>query len=55
MNASRRSFLTAAAAAPVAFAVPASNAAETTKWDRTVDFLIIGTGFAGYAAALEAH
>lgn len=55
MNASRRSFLTAAAAAPVAFAVPASNAAETTKWDRTVDFLIIWTGFAGYAAALEAH
>ncbi len=31
-------------------AVPAPQ-----KWDRTVDFLIIGTGFAGLAAALEAH
>lgn len=24
-------------------------------WDKTVDFLIVGTGFAGLAGALEAH
>lgn len=59
MNSSRRSILTAAAAVPVAFGATAIHAAQTNtspdKWDRTVDFLIIGTGFAGYAAALEAH
>ena len=60
MNATRRSLLTAAAAVvPAVFAsasVGAAQAAEkNVQWDRTVDFLIIGTGFAGFAAALEAH
>lgn len=60
MNATRRSLLTAAAAVvPAAFGSAAVRAAQTAEkpahWDRTVDFLIIGTGFAGFAAALEAH
>ena len=60
MNTTRRSLLTAAAAVvPAVFAsasVGAAQAAENNvQWDRTVDFLIIGTGFAGFAAALEAH
>ena len=28
---------------------------EITKWDREVDFLIVGYGLAGAAAAVEAH
>lgn len=31
------------------------NAASIEKWDKTVDLLIVGTGFAGLACALEAH
>lgn len=54
---SRRSLLGTAAAlglGPVASAAMAGVSAPQ-KWDRTVNFLIIGTGFAGLAAALEAH
>lgn len=52
----RRSILAAAAMLPAlastnAFAAEKSN----RKWTRTVDFLIVGTGFAGLGAALEAH
>ncbi len=52
----RRSILAAAAMLP-ALATTNSMAAEKTtrKWTRTVDFLVVGTGFAGLAAALEAH
>lgn len=58
---SRRHLLGAFAAAAPAALLPAaaSHAAPLTpapqKWDRTVDFLVVGTGFAGLAAALEAH
>ena len=52
----RRSILAAAAMLP-ALATTNSMAAEkhAQKWTRTVDFLVVGTGFAGLAAALEAH
>lgn len=54
---SRRSLLGAAGAFTIGAAATAANAAvpAPAKWNRTVDFLIIGTGFAGLAAALEAH
>ena len=60
-NQSRRSFLKTGAffgAASVASAVATPAFASTDvpqKWDETTGFLIIGTGFAGLAAALEAH
>ncbi len=59
-NQSRRQFLKTGAlfgAASVATAVaqPAVAAEMPQKWDETTSFLIIGTGFAGLAAALEAH
>lgn len=55
---SRRGFLGGAAAAGLAAAsAPAFAVCTKTpeKWDETVDFLVIGTGFAGLGAALEAH
>ena len=57
---SRRSFLGAVGAASVAsvatFAPVASAASRAPeKWDESVEFLVIGTGFAGLAAALEWH
>lgn len=56
---SRRSFLGSLAAAGAAGVVSAPVLAQTVKvpakWDKTVDFLIVGTGFAGLGAAIEAH
>lgn len=54
----RRNFLgsvTAAAAAGLAVPGIAMAAKAPANWDKTVDFLIIGTGFAGLGAAIEAH
>ncbi|MDD7441679.1 MAG: flavocytochrome c [Sutterellaceae bacterium] len=55
---SRRGFLGAAAASAAAF-VPGAAGALTEKaprkWDETVEYLIVGTGFAGLASAIEAH
>ena len=56
---SRRSFLGGATLGAAALAgSPIAAFASTkvpAKWDETTSFLIIGTGFAGLAAALEAH
>ena len=56
---SRRKLLGSAGALSVGLGglVTTVSAAETKqiKWDETTGFLIIGTGFAGLAAALEAH
>lgn len=59
-NQSRRAFLGrsalfSAVAAASAVATPAFSAEAPQKWDETTGLLIIGTGFAGLAAALEAH
>lgn len=54
----RRNFLgsvTAAAAAGLAVPGIAMAAKAPAKWDKTVDFLIIGTGFAGLGAAIQGH
>ena len=55
----RRSFLksTGSAAALLGLAAVSSAKAEEKDihWDQTVNYLIIGTGFAGLAAALESH
>ncbi|QIZ78046.1 flavocytochrome c [Ferrimonas lipolytica] len=57
----RRKFITglgiAGAAAATPFAMPAlasSVSAEGVKWDKTIDIAIIGSGFAGLAAGIEA-
>lgn len=54
---SRRHFLgsVAAAAGAATLTGVAQAAPAPAKWDRTVDFLIVGTGFAGLGAAIEAH
>ena len=56
---SRRSFLGGATLGAAALAGTSLSAFASTKvpakWDETTSFLIIGTGFAGLAAALEAH
>ena len=57
---SRRSFLKTgalfgAATAAAAVSAPAFSGEMPQKWDETTGLLIIGTGFAGCAAALEAH
>ena len=56
---SRRSFIGSLAAAGAAGVISAPAMAQTVKvpakWDKTVDFLIVGTGFAGLAAAIEGH
>ena len=52
---SRRNLLAGSAAAGVALAAPVLKAAPLPeKWDETVEVLIIGSGFAGLAAAIEA-
>lgn len=56
----RRTFLTAGSAAAAATLIPASVSAKCTdpmpdKWDETVDVLVIGSGFAGLACAIEAR
>lgn len=61
MEFSRRHFLGAGSALAAAGLMSAAGQASAqtakvpAKWDETVDFLIVGTGFAGLAAALEAH
>ena len=61
MEFSRRDFLGAGSALAAAGLMSAAGQASAqtakvpAKWDETVDFLIVGTGFAGLAAALEAH
>lgn len=56
---SRRSFLGAAAGTTALglgmFRSVSAAEAKDIKWDETKKFVIIGTGFAGLAAALEAH
>ena len=55
---SRRSFLgslAAAGAAGLTGVAHAQVAKVPAKWDKTVEFLIVGTGFAGLAAAIEGH
>lgn len=57
---SRRKLFGAAGAASLGLAgmVPVASATECgkpVKWNETKEFVIIGTGFAGLAAALEAH
>ena len=55
---SRRRLVEFFLAAGACGAVPFSFAASTdkpAKWDQTVDLLVVGTGFAGLACALEAH
>lgn len=55
---SRRGFLGSVAAltaGTVAAPALAHNVKVPAKWDKTVDFLIIGTGFAGLGAAIEGH
>lgn len=57
MNASRRQFLCASMlGAAGAACIPAACAAESApqKWDESVDVVVIGSGFAGLAAAYEA-
>ncbi len=57
MNASRRQFLCASMlGAAGAACIPAARAAESApqKWDESVDVVVIGSGFAGLAAAYEA-
>ena len=58
-NLSRRGFLGSLAAVGAAGVVSVPALAQTVKapakWDKTVDFLIVGTGFAGLGAAIEAH
>lgn len=55
-NVSRRHFLGASTIA-LASTLPFAAQAQDNKdihWDRCVDLLIVGSGFAGYAAAIEA-
>ena len=59
-NQSRRQFLShgamfGAAAAAATVAGPAISGEIPQKWDETTGLLIVGTGFAGLAAALEMH
>lgn len=52
---SRRSMLTGAVAAGAAsLASSVASAAPAMKWDETVDVIVVGSGFAGLAAAIEA-
>lgn len=53
----RRNFIKGLGIAGVAMATPAlanSSNSNNIKWDRTVDIAIIGSGFAGLAAGIEA-
>lgn len=59
---SRRQFLGGAAASAIGAGLSAASTSASAltpkapqKWDETVDFLVIGTGFAGLGGALEAH
>lgn len=50
----RRALLGSGAAAALFSSPLAAQAKATPSWDRTVDILIVGTGFAGLSAAIEA-
>ena len=50
---SRRSLIAGSIAGTAAIAAPAF-AKAAPKWDETVDVIVVGTGFAGLAAAIEA-
>ncbi len=50
---SRRSLIAGSIAGTAAIAAPAF-AKTAPKWDETVDVIVVGTGFAGLAAAIEA-
>ncbi len=55
---SRRRFLIGAAAGAAVMAgeaVAAKPAADTPKFDKVYDIIVVGSGFAGLAAALEAR
>jgi succinate dehydrogenase/fumarate reductase flavoprotein subunit len=55
-GASRRSFLTAGAAAAVAGSASSEAAAQgATRWDLTADVVIVGAGVAGLPAAITAR
>lgn len=58
-NLSRRTFFGAAAGTTALglgmFRTVSAAEAKDIKWDETKKFVIIGTGFAGLAAALEAY
>jgi flavocytochrome c len=54
----RRTFLASGIAAGAAAAAPAHASvcpSVPQKWDETLDVVVIGSGFAGLAAAIEAH
>ena len=56
-NTSRRSFIKASVVGAVAAAsgtLASSASAQTRNWDETVDIIVVGSGFAGLAAAIEA-
>lgn len=53
INLNRRTLLGSGAAALIASPL-AVQAKESKSWDRTVDILIVGSGFAGLSAAIEA-
>lgn len=53
INHNRRTLLGSGAAALIASPL-AVQAKESKSWDRTVDILIVGSGFAGLSAAIEA-
>lgn len=52
-NISRRSLIAGSIAGTAALAAPAF-AAGAPKWDETFDVIVVGSGFAGLAAAIEA-
>ncbi len=52
---SRRNFLGSLAAGLAASPALAQTVKAPAEWDKTVEFLIVGTGFAGLAAAIEGH
>lgn len=56
MTISRRTFLATSAAAAVAATPLAASATakKVTKWDKTVDVVVIGSGGAGLATAVSA-
>lgn len=54
---SRRSFLKTSVAGAVFSSsgiLAATVSAQTKKWDETFDVIVVGSGFAGLAAAIEA-
>ena len=54
MNTQRRALLAAGLGAPVLLPMAARAQGIPKAWDRTVDILVVGTGFAGLCAAIEA-